>query len=133
MTWRMTRAVLGLIDRAVAAGMRPEAAARPVLRLSKLARKPMGDAGRHPRTRCRLRLAEVFVDAGARQPHDLGGARRQEEGFLAAKKVAAVEDPQSNGLSVLCVSCPSTRSFVGALEAIQSMHSCRGTRYDSVC
>ena len=33
---------------------------------------------------------------------------------LAAKKVAAVEDPQSNGLSVLCVSCPSTRSFVAA-------------------
>ena len=53
-------------------------------------------------------LAEFLMDAGARQPQDLGGARRQERASflkaLAAKKVAAAEDvgPQRPGPCADC-------------------------------
>ena len=86
-------AVMGLV---VAAGMSSGAAARPVVRLSKMARKSVGEEPTAQNDeRCCGRAGRVpFTYAGARQPQDLSGARRQEwASFLkAVKKVAAAED-----------------------------------------
>ena len=63
-------AVMGLVDGAVAAGMSSGAAARPVVRLSKMASL----WGRwRLRGRRSPRPEELFMDAGARQPRTLGG------------------------------------------------------------
>ena len=90
--------VLGLVGRAVAAG--PEAAARPVLRLETAAARRKAPTAQ-TQTAAASELAEFLVDAGARQPQDLGGARRQEWvsflKVLAAKKVAAAKTQRSNG------------------------------------
>ena len=51
-------------------------------------------------------LAEFLMDAGARQPQDLGGARRQERASflkaLAAKKVAAAEGRGTSATWAVC-------------------------------
>ena len=74
-------AVMGLVDQAVAAGLGAGAAARPVVRLSKMARKSVSEvaAARKKDSTPQMtsaaagELAEFLMDAGARQPQGLSG------------------------------------------------------------
>ena len=96
-------AILGLVDRAVAAGQAERASVPAPVRISHLVRKPVAErAGRSRRRDLPAlsgaadgELCEFLVDSGARQPDNLQGERRKEWvsflKVLAAKKVAAAE------------------------------------------
>ena len=96
-------AILGLVDRAVAAGQAERASVPAPARISHLVRKPVAErAGRSRRRDLPAlsgaadgELCEFLVDSGARQPDNLQGERRKEWvsflKVLAAKKVAAAE------------------------------------------
>ena len=97
-------AILGLVDKAVAAGQVDRVSGPTPVRISHLVlRKPVAERAGRSRKRDLPALAgaasdelcEFLVDSGARQPDNLQGERRKEWAsflkVLAAKKVAAAE------------------------------------------
>ena len=96
-------AILGLVDRAVAAGKSDQPSGVKAVRLSHLVRRPVDERAGRSRKRESpavtgveaTELCDFLVDPGARQPGDLRGERRQEWvsflQVLAANKVAAAE------------------------------------------